>query len=58
MLTGITVNEYGKVMKKEGFEDGRAAEKREMARAMKEKKYSIDEISELTGLSAEEIEKL
>ena len=48
--------------KEEGIEQGeasgRAAEKLEMARAMKEKKYSIDEISELTGLSAEEIEKL
>lgn len=29
-----------------------------MARAMKDKSYSIDEISELTGLSAEEIEQL
>ena len=34
------------------------AEKIEMARAMKNKDYSIEEISELTGLSAEEIEKL
>ena len=25
MLTGITVEKYGEVMKKEGFEDGRAA---------------------------------
>ena len=58
MLTGITVEKYGEVMKKEGFEDGKAAEKLEMAKAMKEKKYSIDEISELTGLSAEEIDKL
>ena len=58
MLTGITVNEYGKVMKKEGFEDGRAEREIEMARAMKNKDYSIAEISELTGLSVEEIEKL
>ena len=34
------------------------AEKIEMARAMKNKDYSIAEISELTGLSVEEIEKL
>ena len=42
----------------EGEASGRAEREIEMARAMKEKKYSIDEISELTGLSAEEIEKL
>ena len=70
MLTGITVKKYGEVMKKEGFEDGkaaglaegeasgRAAEKIEMAKAMKDKGYSTDEISELTGLSSDEIKKL
>ena len=62
MLRGITVEEYGEVMKKEGFEDGKAeglAEgKLEMARTMKAKEYSVDEISELTGMSVEEIEKL
>ena len=42
----------------EGEASGRAEREIEMARAMKEKKYSIDEISELTGLSAEEIDKL
>ena len=47
MLTGITVEKYGEVMKKEGFEDGKAAglaegeasgratEKVEMAKALK-----------------------
>ena len=74
MLTGITVEEYGMVMKKEGFEDGKAAgleqgrtegeasgraeREIEMARAMKNKGYSNDEISELTGLPEEDIEKL
>ena len=42
----------------EGEASGRAAEKIEMARIMKDKDYSIAEISELTGLSGEEIEKL
>ena len=42
----------------EGEVSGRAAEKIEMAGAMKNKGYSTDEISELTGLSKEEIEKL
>ena len=70
MLTGITVEKYGEVMKKEGFEDGkaagiaqgeasgRAAEKLEMAKALKVKGVSIDIIAETSGLPVEEIEKL
>ena len=58
MLTGITVEEYGMVMKKEGFEDGKAAEKREMAKALKDKGVDIEIIAETSGLSVEEIEKL
>ena len=78
MLKGITVEEYGEVMKKEGFEDGRAAgleqgrteglaegeasgraaEKIEMARALKAKGVDIDIIAETSGLTKEEIEKL
>ena len=42
----------------EGEASGRAAEKIEMAKAMKDKGYSTDEISELTGLSSDEIKKL
>ena len=58
MLTGITVNEYGEVMKKEGFEDGKAEREREIARALKDKGVDIDIISETSGLSRDEIEKL
>ena len=58
MLTGITVEEYGMVMKKEGFEDGKAAEKREIAKALKDKGVDIEIIAETSGLSVEEIEKL
>ena len=70
MLTGITVEKYGEVMKKEGFEDGKAAgiaqgeasgraeREIEMARAMKGENKPIDEISKYTGLSTEEIDKL
>ena len=70
MLTGITVEKYGEVMKKEGFEDGKAAgiaqgeasgraeREIEMARAMKNDNKPIDEISKYTGLSTEEIDKL
>ena len=58
MLTGITVEKYGEVMKKEGFEDGkaegiaqgeasgRAEREREMAKALKVKGVSIDIIAE------------
>ena len=58
MLTGITVEKYGEVMKKEGFEDGKLSEKREIVRAMKEDKEPIDKIIKYTGLSKEEIEKI
>ena len=58
MLKGITVEEYGMVMKKEGFEDGKAAEKREIAKALKDKGVDIEIIAETSGLSVEEIEKL
>ena len=42
----------------EGEVSGRAAEKLDMARAMKEDNKPVDEISKYTGLSAEEIGKL
>ena len=58
MLTGITVEKYGEVMKKEGFEDGRAEREIEMARAMKGENIDIKTIIKVSGLSAEEIEKL
>ena len=66
MLKGITVEEYGEVMKREGFDDGKAAglaegekiKTLEMAKAMKIKKYADDEIAELTGLSKEKIAML
>ena len=78
MLTGITVEKYGEVMKKEGFEDGRAevleqgrteglaqgeasgraAEKIEMARAMKGENLDIETIVKVSGLTREEIEQL
>ncbi len=62
MLNGIKVEEYGRVMKNEGFEEGKAeglAEgKVEIAKAMKADNKPVEEISKYTGLSAEEIEKL
>ncbi len=82
MLNSLIVEDYGRVMKNEGLEQGRnegleqgrtegleqgrsegeasgrAEREIEMAKAMKDKKYSFDEISELTGLPLGEIEKL
>ena len=58
MLKGITVEEYGEVMKREGFDDGRAAEKLVIAKALKDKGVDIDIISETSGLPRDEIEKL
>jgi len=42
----------------EGFEEGRMQEKIDMARLMKQKGYQVKEISELTGLTPADIEKL
>ena len=66
MLKGITVEEYGRVMKKEGLEEGKAeglaegeaSKALEMAKAMKADNEPADKIAKYTGLSKEEIEKL
>ena len=74
MLKGITVEEYGEVMKREGFDDGKAAgleqgrteglaegeasKALEMARALKTKGVDIDIIAETSGLTKEEIDSL
>ena len=74
MLTGITVEKYGEVMKREGFDDGKAAglaegekigEARgeaskalEMAKALKSKGVDVDIIAETSGLTKEEIDSL
>ena len=66
MLTGITVEKYGEVMKKEGFEDGKAeglaegeaSKALKMAMALKAKGVDIDIIAETSGLTKDEIEQL
>ena len=74
MLKGITVEEYGEVMKREGFEDGRAAgleqgrteglaegeasKALEMAKAMKSENIDIETIIKVSGLPKEEIDRL
>ena len=42
----------------EGRSEGAAQEKRAIAKVMKEKSISNTEISEITGLSVEEVDKL
>ena len=42
----------------EGLEKGLEKEKKEIAKIMKEKKYSIEEIMQITELTKKEIEKL
>lgn len=74
MLKGITVEEYGEVMKREGFEDGRAAgleqgrteglaegeasKALEMAKTMKSENIDIETIIKVSGLPKEEIDRL
>ena len=74
MIKGITVEEYGEVMKREGFEDGRAAgleqgrteglaegeasKALEMAKAMKSENIDIETIIKVSGLPKEEIDRL
>ena len=54
----MTLEYIVKEAKEEGEASGRAAEKIEMAEAMKSKNYPIDEIAELTGLPKEKLELL
>ena len=66
MLKGITVEEYGEVMKREGFDDGKAAglaevekiKTLEMAKAMKDENVDIEIIAKVSGLPKEKIEIL
>lgn len=44
--------------KEEGIEQGRAAEKKEMAKALKDKGVGVDIIAEVSGLSAKRIESM
>ena len=43
---------------KKGVEEGKADEKLEIARKMKEKGLEVEQIKEITGLNQEEIDKL
>ena len=44
--------------KEEGIEQGRAAEKKEMVKALKDKGVGVDIIAEVSGLSAKRIESM
>ena len=54
----MTFEYYLKEAKEEGLEQGRAAEKIKMAKALKSKGVDIDIIAETSGLTKEEIEQL
>ena len=62
MLKGITVEEYGEVMKREGFDDGKASGEAskalEIAKAMKDENIDVETIAKVSGLSKEKIETL
>ena len=62
MLKGITAEEYGEVMKREGFDDGKAAGEAskalEIAKAMKDENIDVETIAKVSGLSKEKIETL
>jgi DNA repair protein RadC len=45
-------------LKKEGEEIGKTKRNKEIIQAMKQKKYSLEQIMELTGLSKEDIQKI
>jgi predicted transposase/invertase (TIGR01784 family) len=53
-----TLKKYEQKGKTEGRAEGKAEEKIEIAKKMLAKNHSISDISDLTGLSAEEISKL
>ena len=58
----MTIEEEMRIRWRYGYDEGEAAgaarEKREIAKSMKAKKIPTADIAEITGLSAEEIEKL
>lgn len=70
LFNEITVEEFAEIRAREAYEDGEKAgyyegeaagaaqKQREIAKNMKEKNIPNADIAEITGLSAEEIEKL
>jgi predicted transposase/invertase (TIGR01784 family) len=57
-MLAAEMKKYRQELLKQGREEGKIADKMEMARKMLERDYSVKEISELTGLSVEDIGKL
>ena len=70
LFNEITVEEFAEIRAREAYEDGEKAgyyegeaagaaqKQREIAKSMKAKSIPNADIAEITGLSAEEIEKL
>ena len=49
---------YINTWKAEGREEGKKEEKKEIVKSMLEKKYDLEEISNITGLSLDEIKNI
>lgn len=58
MIKNSIASEYSKKGLEQGLEQGIKKEQNYVVRKMKEKKYTIEDIIEITGLSKEEIEKI
>ena len=54
----MTIEEEMRIRWHYGYDEGAAQKQREIAKNMKEKNIPNADIAEITGLSAEEIEKL
>jgi predicted transposase/invertase (TIGR01784 family) len=57
-IDGYDVQKTRRTSKAEGKAEGKIEGKSEVARSMKEKGFSIEDISEIAGLSVSEIKKL
>ena len=58
LITEWNDDEYREVMKEEGREEGADRRSVEIAQRMKKNSYPIEEIANVTGLTADEVERL
>jgi hypothetical protein len=58
LITEFDMDEYVEVVREEYFEKGRENERLDVVRNMKSKNYDVAAISDITGLTADEIEKI
>ena len=58
LFTEMTVEEVKDLAREDGYEEGREEGHREIARNLKGKGMSLEDIAEVTGLTTEEIKAL